>query len=164
MFILCCSIAFNLQKFGKRRQNYTYFHKPPNFFVSFLHFQSILPKKELDISHNLSIRFQSSGRQYWLVQYASLSRSGTHWRVQTSRYWCLSRLRWQGHLFHPSCQIWITRQQVNCYRVTLYNILNFCRLLLAGVECVQSACTLLQYSLNVLADIAVPLAAFLSMP
>jgi len=45
----------NLQKFGKRRQNYTYFHKPPNFFVSFLHFQSISPKKELDISHNLSI-------------------------------------------------------------------------------------------------------------
>ena len=41
MFILCCSIAFNLHKFEKRRQNYTYFHKPPNIFVSFLHFQPI---------------------------------------------------------------------------------------------------------------------------
>ena len=41
MFILCCSIAFNLHKFEKRRQNYTYFYKPPNFFVSFLHFHSI---------------------------------------------------------------------------------------------------------------------------
>lgn len=40
-FILCCSIAFNLHKFEKRRQNYTYFHKPPNIFVSFLHFQPI---------------------------------------------------------------------------------------------------------------------------
>ena len=39
MFILCCSIALNLHKFEKRRQKYTYFHKPPNFFVSFLHFQ-----------------------------------------------------------------------------------------------------------------------------
>jgi len=55
MFILCCSIAFNLQKFGKRRQNYTYFHKPPNFFVSFLHFQSISPKKELAILLNFCI-------------------------------------------------------------------------------------------------------------
>ena len=43
MFILCCSIALNLHKFEKRRQNYTYFHKPPNFFVSFLHFHSIFP-------------------------------------------------------------------------------------------------------------------------
>ena len=41
MFILCCSIALNLHKFEKRRQNYTYFHKPPNIFVSFLHFQPI---------------------------------------------------------------------------------------------------------------------------
>jgi len=41
MFILCCSIAFNLHKFEKRRQNYTYFHKLPNIFVSFLHFQPI---------------------------------------------------------------------------------------------------------------------------
>ena len=31
----------NLHKFEKRRQNYTYFHKPPNFFVSFLHFLPI---------------------------------------------------------------------------------------------------------------------------
>ena len=43
MFILCCSIALYLHKFEKRRQNYTYFHKPPNFFVSFLHFQPIFP-------------------------------------------------------------------------------------------------------------------------
>ncbi len=57
--VLICSFfvaaLLNLHNFEKRRQNYTYFHKPPNFFVSFLHFQSISPKKELDISHNLSI-------------------------------------------------------------------------------------------------------------
>ena len=42
-FILCCSIALYLHKFEKRRQDYTNFHKPPNFFVSFLHFQPISP-------------------------------------------------------------------------------------------------------------------------
>ena len=55
MFILCCSIALCLHKFEKRRQNYTYFHKPPNFFISFLHFQSISPKKELAIWLNFCI-------------------------------------------------------------------------------------------------------------
>ena len=43
MFILCCSIALNLHKFEKRWQNYTYFYKSPNFFVSFSHFLSIFP-------------------------------------------------------------------------------------------------------------------------
>ena len=43
MFILCCSIALCLHKFEKRWQNYTYFHKLPNFFVSFLHFHSTFP-------------------------------------------------------------------------------------------------------------------------
>ena len=38
MFILCCSIALCLHKFEKRRQNYTYFHKPPNFFRIFFAF------------------------------------------------------------------------------------------------------------------------------
>ena len=42
MFILCCSIALNLHKFEKRRQNYTYFHRQPNIFVFFLHFHSII--------------------------------------------------------------------------------------------------------------------------
>jgi len=57
--VLICSFfvaaLLNLHNFEKRRQNYTYFHKPPNFFVSFLHFQSISPKKELAILLNFCI-------------------------------------------------------------------------------------------------------------
>ena len=45
VIVLICSFfveaLLNLHNFEKRRQNYTYFHKSPNFFVSFLHFQSI---------------------------------------------------------------------------------------------------------------------------
>ena len=59
VIVLICSFfvaaLLNLHNFEKRRQNYTYFHKPPNFFVSFLHFQSISPKKELAILLNFCI-------------------------------------------------------------------------------------------------------------
>ena len=43
----------NLHKFGKRQQNYTLFHKPPNNSVSFLHIRSIFVSKSFTFSQIL---------------------------------------------------------------------------------------------------------------
>ena len=82
----------------------------------------------------VSNSIQSSGRQYRLDWYACLPRPCSHRRVPTSRHWCLSHIWRQVHLFRTFCQIWLTRQQVNCHRVILYKVLFPYRLLLAGVE------------------------------
>ena len=71
MFILCCSIALYLHRFEKRRQNYTYFHKLPNFFVSFLYFQP-------EIRNFCDYHFIS---QFYIYHLCSVVHSSALWDV-----------------------------------------------------------------------------------
>ena len=138
MFILCCSIAFNLHKFEKRRQNYTYFHKPPNFFVSFLHFQSISPKKELAILLNFCIFAPESIKSRYLSRWTRQPSFGNHGGQYDAEV-MTSRTQYQTRLNIAEARIKLDESQV-IYSLQKHSKLCDSTFITSSSLCVSQTC------------------------